>query len=143
MVKSLMLLMSADRLSWRDAINPCPRQSLFLPGEETTQCRRQSWPRRTETDSSYITWSSVNPLAGFAEEVRRGLSSTAKHLSPKYLYDELGSKLFEAICLLPEYYPTRAENEILTNYADEIVGMTGRLHRLVEMGSGSRHQRRA
>jgi len=58
-------------------------------------------------------------------------------LSPKYLYDELGSKLFEAICLLPEYYPTRAENEILTSYADEIVGMTGRLDRLIEMGSGS------
>jgi dimethylhistidine N-methyltransferase len=78
-----------------------------------------------------------DPLAGFAEDVRRGLSSRPKCLFPKYLYDELGSQLFEAICLLPEYYPTRAENEILTRYADEIVGLTGRLNRLIEMGSGS------
>jgi dimethylhistidine N-methyltransferase len=78
-----------------------------------------------------------DPLAGFAEDVRRGLSSRPKCLFPKYLYDELGSQLFEAICLLPEYYPTRAENEILTRYADEIIGLTGRLNRLIEMGSGS------
>ena len=78
-----------------------------------------------------------DPLAGFAEDVRRGLSAQPKHLFPKYLYDELGSQLFEAICLLPEYYPTRAENEILTRYADEIVGLTGRPNRLIEMGSGS------
>ncbi len=78
-----------------------------------------------------------DPLAGFAEDVRLGLSSQPKRLFPKYLYDELGSQLFEAICLLPEYYPTRAENEILTRFADEIVGLTGRLNRLIEMGSGS------
>jgi len=78
-----------------------------------------------------------DPLAGFAEDVRLGLSSQPKRLFPKYLYDELGSQLFEAICLLPEYYPTRAENEILTRFADEIVRLTGRLNRLIEMGSGS------
>jgi len=78
-----------------------------------------------------------DPLAGFAEDVRLGLSSQPKRLFPKYLYDELGSQLFEAICLLPEYYPTRAENEILTRFADQIVGLTGRLNRLIEMGSGS------
>lgn len=50
--------------------------------------------------------------AGFAEDVRRGLSAERKHLFPKYFYDELGSQLFEAICLLPENYLTRAENEI-------------------------------
>jgi len=78
-----------------------------------------------------------DPLADFAEDVRRGLSSAPKELFPKYLYDELGSQLFEAICLLPEYYPTRAENEILTLYADEIVGLTGRPNTLIELGSGS------
>ena len=78
-----------------------------------------------------------DPLADFAEDVRRGLSSSPKRLFPKYLYDELGSQLFEAICLLPEYYPTRAENEILTRYADEIVNLTGRPNTLIEMGSGS------
>jgi L-histidine Nalpha-methyltransferase len=78
-----------------------------------------------------------DPLVDFAEDVRRGLSSQPKQFFPKYLYDELGSQLFEAICLLPEYYPTRAENEILTRYADEIVGLTGSPNTLVEMGSGS------
>ena len=49
----------------------------------------------------------------FAADVRRGLTSTPKRLLPKYFYDDLGSQLFEAICLLPEYYLTRAEAEIL------------------------------
>ena len=62
-----------------------------------------------------------DPLTGFAEDVRKGLSAHPKRFLPKYFYDELGSQLFEAICLLPEYYLTRAENEILERYADEIV----------------------
>ena len=78
-----------------------------------------------------------DPLAGFADDVRRGLCLQPRRLLPKYLYDELGSQLFEAICLLPEYYPTRAENQILGRYADEIVGLIGPLNRLIEMGSGS------
>jgi dimethylhistidine N-methyltransferase len=56
---------------------------------------------------------------------------------PKYFYDELGSQLFEAICLLPEYYLTRAENEILQKYSDQIVGALDGHKTLVEMGSGS------
>jgi uncharacterized SAM-dependent methyltransferase len=59
---------------------------------------------------------------------------------PKYFYDELGSQLFEAICLLPEYYLTRAENEILQKYSDEIV-RPSRAKDLVEMGSGSASKR--
>jgi len=66
--------------------------------------------------------------------VRRGLSSEPKHLFPRYLYDELGSQLFDAICLLPEYYLTRAENEILTRYAGEIVGSIETANTLIEMG---------
>ena len=62
-----------------------------------------------------------DPSAGFAEDVRKGLTAQRKRFLPKYFYDELGSQLFEAICLLPEYYLTRAENEILKRYADEIV----------------------
>lgn len=74
---------------------------------------------------------------GFAEDVRAGLLARPKKLFPKYFYDELGSKLFDAICLLPEYYPTRAENEILERYADEIVGSVEGYKTLLEMGSGS------
>jgi dimethylhistidine N-methyltransferase len=78
-----------------------------------------------------------DPRAGLADDVRRGLSTQPKRFLPKYFYDELGSQLFEAICLVPEYYLTRAENEILQRYADEIVsGIDGNIT-LIEMGSGS------
>jgi dimethylhistidine N-methyltransferase len=78
-----------------------------------------------------------DPLAGLAEDVRRGLSTEPKRFLPKYFYDQLGSQLFEAICLLPEYYLTRAENEILESYADEIVASVEGDTTLIEMGSGS------
>jgi L-histidine Nalpha-methyltransferase len=78
-----------------------------------------------------------DPLAGFSEDVRKGLSAHPKRFLPKYFYDELGSQLFEAICLLPEYYLTRAENEILQRYSDEIVASISGQKTLVEMGSGS------
>ena len=78
-----------------------------------------------------------DPLAGLAEDVRCGLSAQPKRFLPKYFYDELGSQLFEAICLLPEYYLTRAENEILKRFADEIVGSMDGHKTLIEMGSGS------
>ncbi|HEV7743554.1 MAG TPA: L-histidine N(alpha)-methyltransferase [Pyrinomonadaceae bacterium] len=77
------------------------------------------------------------PRAGLAEDVRRGLSTQPKRFLPKYFYDQLGSQLFEAICLLPEYYLTRAENEILDRYADEIVAAVEGNITLMEMGSGS------
>jgi L-histidine N-alpha-methyltransferase len=78
-----------------------------------------------------------DPVAGLAEDVRRGLTTQPKRFLPKYFYDELGSQLFEAICLLPEYYLTRAENEILQRYADEIVATVAGPTTLIEMGSGS------
>jgi dimethylhistidine N-methyltransferase len=76
--------------------------------------------------------------ASFAEDVRDGLTSNPKKLFPKYFYDALGSQLFEAICLLPEYYLTRAENEIMARKANEIISAigTGEIS-LLEMGSGS------
>ena len=78
-----------------------------------------------------------DPLAGLAEDVRKGLTAQPKRFLPKYFYDELGSQLFEAICLLPDYYLTRAENEILQRYSDEIVASVDGQKTLVEMGSGS------
>ena len=78
-----------------------------------------------------------DPSAGFAEDVRQGLTAKPKCLSPKYFYDELGSQLFDAICLTPEYYLTRAENEIIERYVDEIVSAISGEKTLLEMGSGS------
>src|SRR5689334_6963161 len=83
-----------------------------------------------------------NGHANFAHDVRTGLTSNPKHLFPKYLYDELGSRLFEAICQVDEYYLTRAEDEILTNHADEIVGSTPNCETLIELGSGSAEKTR-
>lgn len=80
--------------------------------------------------------------SSFAEDVRLGLTSSPKRLQPKYFYDDLGSRLFEAICCLPEYYLTRAESEILQTYADEIVSSIAGPVRLVELGSGSAEKTR-
>jgi L-histidine N-alpha-methyltransferase len=69
-------------------------------------------------------------------DVIQGLSKAPKSLPPKYFYDDRGSELFEQICDLPEYYPTRTEAWILKEYANEIVAITGSCE-LVELGSGS------
>ncbi len=70
------------------------------------------------------------------EDVIQGLSQTSKTLPAKYFYDARGSELFEQICELPEYYPTRTEASILCQYAPEIAQITGSCE-LVELGSGS------
>lgn len=79
---------------------------------------------------------SATVASSFAEDVRRGLTSSPKFLLPKHFYDALGSKLFEAICELPEYYVTRAETEIFVDHAGEIAAALGGPVRLVELGSG-------
>lgn len=73
----------------------------------------------------------------FAEEVREGLSARPKRLSCTWLYDDEGSRLFEQICDLPEYYLTRAEQEILARHAHEIARRFPRGVSLIELGSGS------
>lgn len=75
--------------------------------------------------------------SSFAEDVRAGLTAQPKTLPPKYFYDALGSQLFEAICLLPEYYLTRAETEIFERHAAEIVSQLPSPIGVIELGSGS------
>ena len=70
------------------------------------------------------------------KDVICGLTARPKSLPPKYFYDNLGSELFEQICELPEYYPTRTEAWILDQFSHEIAHMTGACE-LVELGSGS------
>ncbi len=72
-----------------------------------------------------------------AEEVLAGLTSKPKHCSPKYFYDQRGSELFEKICELPEYYPTRTEEGILRQAMPEIAELAGSHTTLVELGSGA------
>ena len=76
-------------------------------------------------------------VATFADDVSAGLRATPKQLSSKYFYDDLGSALFEAITLLPEYYLTRAETEILTDWGWQMSrALDGRVE-FFELGSGS------
>ena len=77
------------------------------------------------------------PCDGFLSEVVAGLSRPQKMLPCKFLYDEEGSRLFNEICELEEYYPTRTENQILRDNISEIAGLIGSECRLVEFGSGS------
>jgi len=78
----------------------------------------------------------------FALDVRRGLTASPKNLPPKYFYDDLGSVLFEGICRLPEYYVSRAEEEILSSYGNDIVESFGTPIRLIELGSGTSRKTR-
>jgi dimethylhistidine N-methyltransferase len=73
----------------------------------------------------------------FGQEVAAGLRAVPKHLSAKFLYDEVGSALFEAITHLPEYYLTRAETEILREWGWEIVRVLDAPVDFLELGSGS------
>ncbi|WP_369274982.1 L-histidine N(alpha)-methyltransferase [Streptomyces sp. R11] len=79
--------------------------------------------------------------AALRADVLKGLTSTPKTLPPKWFYDAQGSELFEKITELPEYYPTRAEREILVDRAGEIAVATG-ARTLVELGSGSSEKTR-
>jgi L-histidine Nalpha-methyltransferase len=74
-------------------------------------------------------------------EARAGLTANPKWVSPKWFYDAVGSELFEDITRLPEYYPTRAEREILIARSIEIAATTG-ARTLVELGSGSSEKTR-
>lgn len=71
-----------------------------------------------------------------AREIEEGLRSTPKRIPCRFFYDEAGSRLFEEICAQPEYYLTRAEDEILLRCAEEIVAAAPEGCDLVELGSG-------
>ncbi|HEY6771281.1 MAG TPA: L-histidine N(alpha)-methyltransferase, partial [Solirubrobacterales bacterium] len=82
------------------------------------------------------------PLSGMAADVRAGLTSPFKELSPRYFYDERGSELFEQITELEEYYPTRCEREILDTHSEGICAAANRPASLIELGSGSARKTR-
>lgn len=78
-----------------------------------------------------------SPDPAVLDEVLRGLRATPKTIAPKFFYDDRGSRLFEKICQLPEYYPTRAELEILAARGGEIADLAGPRCAVVEYGSGA------
>jgi L-histidine Nalpha-methyltransferase len=88
------------------------------------------------TDVAIASYLSEDDERCLANDVLDGLTRPFKELPPKHFYDARGSALFEQICELPEYYPTRTEVQILTARADAIVSATG-AGELVELGSGT------
>ena len=75
--------------------------------------------------------------ATMQEEVLQGLASRPRRIAPKFFYDARGSRLFDAICELPEYYPTRTEMGILESCAGEVAHLAGPECTLIELGSGA------
>lgn len=76
-------------------------------------------------------------LSGFARDLVYGLSTAPKRIPAKYFYDARGSALFEAICALPEYYPTRTETNLLARYAQDFAHRAGPSVTVVEFGAGA------
>lgn len=73
----------------------------------------------------------------FARDMLAALRDRPRWISPKHFYDARGSALFEQICELPEYYPTRTELGILQRHASEITALMGEQAELIEFGAGS------
>jgi len=95
-----------------------------------------------DTDAIRIdSWLSESDERSLANDVLDGLTRPFKELPPKHFYDSRGSELFEQICALPEYYPTRTEKLILEQRADETIAITG-AGELVELGSGASEKAR-
>jgi dimethylhistidine N-methyltransferase len=78
----------------------------------------------------------------FLQDVLQGLTGTPKTLLPKYLYDEVGSALFEAICALDAYYPTRTELGMMESHASDMAAHMGADAALIEFGSGASRKSR-
>src|SRR5713226_2038304 len=90
------------------------------------------------TDYDGITlYDMESPVEDFRADVLTGLTKPDKTLPPKYFYDEIGARLFEEICELPEYYPTRTEMAILHENGAEMATRLGSGCMLVEFGSGA------
>src|ERR1700742_4240565 len=90
-------------------------------------------------DTSLARLHAGNKAAGesFADSLIAGLSGTPKEIACKYFYDAAGSRLFDQICALPEYYQTRTETALLTRHAGEIASLMGENVELLEFGAGS------
>ena len=76
-------------------------------------------------------------LTDVVSEVLIGLSKSKKSLPPKLFYDQKGSEIFERICELDDYYPTRSEIEILDTYGEEMAALIGESALIIEPGSGA------
>lgn len=79
-------------------------------------------------------------LSAFGQDLLAAFAATPRSISPKYFYDAEGSRLFDRICELPEYYPTRTELAILERNVGEMAALAGAGAEIVEFGAGSLHK---
>jgi L-histidine N-alpha-methyltransferase len=91
----------------------------------------------TQSFAKPIPWLDLAPANHFRADVLRGLAAQPKEIPSKYFYDEAGSQLFDRICALPEYYPTRTELAIVRRHRQAMAALLGPDCRLIEYGSGS------
>ena len=94
-------------------------------------------PPDTTTTSLHQSHPVAHGSAAVLAEITAGLSAAHAEVSPKFLYDALGSRLFEAICELPEYYPTRTEAAIFATHGDAMARTIGAGSTLIDLGAGN------
>lgn len=135
--------------SWCERLRPLvdparEREAWRQLLEELTPSTGVNWPpsQTLEKPFTLVESRSRAGTVDFAAEVRRGLTSRPKYLPCRFFYDPEGSRLFEAICELPEYYLTRAEREILEQRSDDVASRFSRGATLIELGSGSAEKTR-
>lgn len=87
--------------------------------------------------SRYAYYDLLPPQAAMLDDVLSGLAASAKRIAPKYFYDARGCELFDAICGLPEYYPTRTELAIMAAHAPAMAAALGADCALIEIGCGN------
>ena len=117
-IRSLAAMGSRGAARWRESDRPAPDDRFSI--ERVFDSQRDST---------------------LAEDVRRGLGGRRKSVPPKHFYDEEGSRLFDRICELPEYYLTRSEEQLLERSAREILDVA-RPTDLIELGSGAARKTR-
>lgn len=146
--------LSAFRISPEESMRLCetePPAWVFFPDTEnpmsSTKIRSRKIQNQDKTASPNDLIAPCGPLTyfldlhpdlgDFREDAIAGLSKSPKSISPKYFYDDYGSKLFDRITELEEYYPTRTERSVFLEYAAEITGAIGDGAAIFEYGSGS------
>jgi dimethylhistidine N-methyltransferase len=115
-------------------VNRC--ELFTLPNADMFLSSPESMPTSQNSQEGFIQIYRKDDAA-IRTELGAGLLAPRPFTSPKYLYDALGSKLFEAICELPEYYPTRTEATIFDRYLPEIAESAGRGSTLIDLGAGN------
>lgn len=122
--------------------------SFATPADHSRHTYRNFFPSRSSMAVQWIAFSQrqLRPLSmtpsqsehlSFMQDMQTALSQTPKSISPKYFYDPAGSLLFDRICELPEYYPTRTELSILQIHAVDMARFMGESVDIIEFGAGS------